>query len=249
MIEMMITSPSRQETEYLCGCSREAAGRCGDERLQISKYVSCGELHRALDSEEGADLAYMDVTAQGVLEETERFRDKNKDAYLVLIAGLHMSPITYMRPGIRAEALILKPFDEAQAKAAVEEAFSELMKRRSSPDKSRMFVIDNQDGRVLVDYDSILFFESRSKKIYLCTGTKEYGFYGTMDQLQGELEQWFVRCHRGFLVNRKKIEKIAFARNIVVLADGSEIPVSRTFRAAMKRLGEGGEDERTEQDG
>lgn len=241
MITMLISGPSYTETEYICRCSRDEAGRCCDEKLEIIKCAE-GELCRPALSGVCADLAYLDITENGALEEAERFREKNKNTYLVLIAGSDLSPVTYMRPGIRAEALILKPINAEQTKAVVREAFGELMKRRSRPDQRRVFVIDNQEGRVLIEYDSILFFEARSKKIYLCTGMKEYGFYGTMDQLQEKLEKWFVRCHRGFLVNRKKIEKIVFARNMIVLEDGSEIPVSRSFRGVLKEMGKGDRD-------
>lgn len=241
MITMLISSSSYAETEYICRCSKAEAGRRCDEKLKIIKCAE-GELCRTALSGVCTDLAYLDITENGALEEAERFRKKNKNTYLVLIAGLDLSPVTYMRPGIRAEALILKPVNAEQAKAVVREAFGELMKRRSRPDQRRVFVIDNQEGRVLIEYDSILFFESRSKKIYLCTGMKEYGFYGTLDQLQEKLKKWFVRCHRGFLVNREKIEKIVFARNMIVLEDGSEIPVSRSFRGVLKEMGKGDRD-------
>ena len=93
-----------------------------------------------------------------------------------------------------------------------------------------------QDGRILIEYDAISFFEARNKKIYLNTGIKEYGFYDTMEHLEKELGDPFIRCHRSFLVNRGKIEKTVLAKNMLTLKDGYEIPVSRTYRTAMRNL-------------
>ena len=99
-----------------------------------------------------------------------------------------------------------------------------------------MFVVDNQEGRVLIEYSAIYFFEARNKKIYLNTGAREYGFYSTIEQLQEELGEQFIRCHRGFLVNQKKIERVVFAKNLIVLTDGYEIPVSRTYKSILKEF-------------
>ena len=68
------------------------------------------------------------------------------------------------------------------------------------------------------------------------TGAREYGFYSTIEQLQEELGEQFIRCHRGFLVNQKKVERVVFAKNLIVLTDGYEIPVSRTYKSILKEF-------------
>ena len=153
-----------------------------------------------------------------------------------MIASLKISPVTYMKPSIRAESLILKPFQSQQVDMAVKEAIQEVLKKYQNPDIDKVFVVDNQEGRVLIEYSAIYFFEARNKKIYLNTGAREYGFYSTIEQLQEELGEQFIRCHRGFLVNQKKIERGVFAKNLIVLTDGYEIPVSRTYKSILKEF-------------
>ena len=126
---------------------------------------------------------------------------------------------------------------EEYAGLSKSELFSELLRRYQKPDREKMFVLDNQDGRILIEYDAICFFEARNKKIYLNTGKEEYGFYGTIEQLEQELGERFLRCHRSFLVNRGKIERTVLSRNLLLLEGGFEIPVSRTYRPMMRQLG------------
>lgn len=50
------------------------------------------------------------------------------------------------------------------------------------------------------------------------------------------IREQFIRCHRGFLVNQKKIERVIFSKNLILLADGYEIPVSRTYKSILKEF-------------
>lgn len=236
MIAMLISSAEEKEAGYLCVCCRDITGKLSDETLEIHRCPTPVDLKRLIDSREQIDLACIDITVPDALALAEFFRSGNGSAYLILIASLEISPVTYMRPGIRAESLILKPFQEEQTRSALVEAFREILRRYEKPDRSKVFVIDNQDGRILIEYDAISFFEARNKKIYLNTGIKEYGFYDTMEHLEKELGDPFIRCHRSFLVNRGKIEKTVLAKNMLTLKDGYEIPVSRTYRTAMRNL-------------
>ena len=233
---MLISSMSEKETGYICVRAKDMMGSMRDEMLEIHKCQTIEMLKKIVDSGEKADLACIDITIPEALELTKLFRSKNETAYIILIASLKISPVTYMKPSIRAESLILKPFQSQQVDMAVKEAIQEVLKKYQNPDIDKVFVVDNQEGRVLIEYSAIYFFEARNKKIYLNTGAREYGFYSTIEQLQEELGEQFIRCHRGFLVNQKKIERVVFAKNLLILTDGYEIPVSRTYKSILKEF-------------
>lgn len=226
MIGMLISSMSEKETGYICVRAKDMMGSMSDEMLEIHKCQTIEMLKKIVDSGEKADLACIDITIPEALELTKLFRSKNETAYIILIASLKISPVTYMKPSIRAESLILKPFQSQQVDMAVKEAIQEVLKKYQNPDIDKVFVVDNQEGRVLIEYSAI----------YLNTGAREYGFYSTIEQLQEELGEQFIRCHRGFLVNQKKIERVVFAKNLLILTDGYEIPVSRTYKSILKEF-------------
>lgn len=236
MIAMMISEMSEKETGYLCVIAKEVTGSLSDEFLMIHKCPTIEVVKELLVSDEKIELACIDITVPKALELAEMFRSENQTSYIILIASLKISPVTYMRPSIHAESLILKPFKEQAVKDRFFEAFQEILKKYKNPEKEKVFVIDNQEGRLLLEYSTISFFEARNKKIYLNTGVHEYGFYSTIELLEKELGEQFIRCHRSFLVNRSKIDKILVSKNQLFLTDGYEIPVSRTYKSVLRKL-------------
>lgn len=236
MIAMLIACLEEKEREYVCVYSKEITGKLCDERLEICRCQGVQELRRVIREHERADIACIDITIPEALGLTELFRSENGSAYLILVAGLDISPVKYMKPSVHAESLILKPFQREQVNTALTTAFQTLVKRHAGPDREKVFVVDNQDGRLLIEYSAIRFFEARNKKIFLNAGTKEYGFYGTMEHLEKELGGQFIRCHRSFLINRDQIERVVFPKNLIILREGYEIPVSRTYRPVLRKM-------------
>ena len=128
---------------------------------------------------------------------------------------------------------MIKPLSRAQVEEVLDEAIHSYSDRFLGTAESS-FVLESQGSRELIDYSRIFYFESRDKKIYLNTSVSEYGFYDTLDQLENRLEQRFLRVHRSFLVNRSKIRKVRLSDNQMFLEDNVVIPVSRTYKKAIR---------------
>ena len=151
----------------------------------------------------------------------------------MLIADVQTSPVTYMKPTILASALLLKPLKEAMVQQTVEEVFRCCIQENSDDE---VFIVEAKEEKYRIPYSEILYFESRSKKIYACTANDEYGFYDTMDRLEEECMEHFVRCHRSFIVNRDKVDKVRLSQNYLTLQGGLEIPLSRSYKSVIKEL-------------
>ena len=208
---MLISEIPDHERKNIVALARDRAAFYTDENWLWLECGSREELLRLDRENPGIDLYCLDLTIPGTLEAAKRFRASSSDAYIILVATASISPLTYMRPSISAESLMIKPLSRAQ----VEE-------------------VESQGSRELIDYSRIFYFESRDKKIYLNTSVSEYGFYDTLDQLENRLEQRFLRVHRSFLVNRSKIRKVRLSDNQMFLEDNVVIPVSRTYKKAIR---------------
>ena len=77
-------------------------------------------------------------------------------------------------------------------------------------------------------------FEAQGRKVALRTKAQEISFYSSFEQLAGQLPEWFLRCHRGYIVNMKKARNVSFAESVIELTDGSSVPLSRTYRDPMR---------------
>lgn len=214
--------------------TRELAAKWTEEKWEITQCQMLSELKDIVCNQKKTDIACVDITIEGALELVKELRKNSMQVYIILIANTKMSPLTYMRPSVGAESLMLKPLSEKQIQTVMEEAVRAYTERFYHADEEKLFVLENKNGRELIPYEQICFFESREKKIYLNTEMEEYGFAGTLDVLEEQLQRSFLRCHRSFLVNRKKISRIHLAQNCLCLESGFEIPVSRTCKTAVK---------------
>ncbi|MBR2675262.1 MAG: LytTR family transcriptional regulator DNA-binding domain-containing protein [Mogibacterium sp.] len=192
------------------------------------------ELKSSLKESDKIDMICLDLTMDGSLEIAEKLRSDYASSYITLIADDKISPVKYIRPSIRAESLMIKPLSSKQIDEVMKEAVVSYMKRLEAPEDRRVFVAESKGNRNLISYDRILFFESREKKVFLSTEMEEYGFYDTLDELEKKMDDTFMRCHRSYIVNKTKIKTVELSAGRVILDDGTEIPLSRSYKKEIK---------------
>jgi len=239
----MITSISynklKDESVELNKIIKELAAKLTDEQWNIQGVQKQEELLKLLEDKPLMDIMLYDVTRTGDIELLENVRKDYKLAFIMLLADATVSPMKYMKPGISAQSLLLRPFTSEQAMDSLLELISGYVKTFHSPvaDNTAMFVVESKDeGRICVPYDQIYYFEAMEKKVYVCTGVDEYGFYDTLDGLMDTLPEGFKRCHRSFIVNEDKILKVALSKNTIYLEDEYEVPLSRSYKPDFKEM-------------
>jgi DNA-binding LytR/AlgR family response regulator len=82
----------------------------------------------------------------------------------------------------------------------------------------------------------IFFFEAQGRKAVIKTKAQEISFYANFSELTDRLPEWFIRTHKGFIVNQKRIKSVNFTDMLLILTDGSTVPISRTYRTALKEV-------------
>lgn len=234
MIVMVISYGAERERRYIVRYSRDIAGRFTEEKWNMIQCASVKDLEDIVRKRVPADMICVDITAEGALELVMELREMAPAAYIILIASPDISPLVYMRPAVGAQSLMLKPLSERQIQDVLSEAIRTYARRFYQADGSDVFVIENSGGRSLIDYGRIWFFEARDKRVYLNTVSEEYAFYDTLDNLEERLQKKFLRCHRSFLVNKEKITEVFLSQSRIVLEDGFEIPLSRTYKPAVR---------------
>lgn len=234
MVEMMIFSVRQEEIRTVYNTSKNLAAFLTEESWEFHCVKNNEELRKFVCTNPMLDLICMDISDEDGFLAVRKLRKKNQHAYIILIASPKTSPASYMRPDIMAGSLMLRPLSKAQVQEVLEEAFQEFTTRFQKSDDIGQFVIDNREGKWLVDYEQINYFEAREKKIFLNTDAREISFYDTMENLEKRLPGFFIRCHRSFFINGKKIQKLQLGQNLVFLEQGWEIPVSRSYKAVLK---------------
>lgn len=226
MIHMLIVDREKTEAELLQKEAHRQAALLTDDRWEIRQMEEWqGEGEAILD------IAYLDVTSEQGLSTAEQVRKNWKSVYMVLIISEKLSPLKYLRPTIMAASVLLRPFQKAQAGESIREAISFLPSGKTDKE---VLILADRDGKVRLYCRDILYFEARAKKIYAALATEEYGFYDSMENLKERLPSYFIRCHRGYMVNLYHLKRYQSTAGICVLSTEAEIPVSRSYRQDMK---------------
>ena len=103
-------------------------------------------------------------------------------------------------------------------------------------DDGSVFPVKSGAETRLLRTGDIYFFEAQGRKIALRTKAQELSFYSNFEQLLEQLPDWFLRCHRSYIVNTRKVRSVSFAENIIAMDDGSSVPFSRTYRDAVRAV-------------
>ena len=66
---------------------------------------------------------------------------------------------------------------------------------------------------------------------------KKVEFYGTLSAIEKLYDEFLIRCHSGYLVNKQKIAEVNYTKNYMKVFDSDEkIPISRKYRPDVKRF-------------
>ena len=236
MISFLMFSLQGKELIGLKRVTIDVSAKLTEEDLHIFDFNDNRKLFDFIDSTPVIDISCIDITKPDAITAAENLRKLNKNMYITLIADLNVSPAKYIRPSIMAGSIMLRPLSKENMQRVLCESLGEYLRKFSAED-SECFIIDSREGKQLVPFEQITYFESREKKIFLNTPSREYSFYGTLESIESKIGDRFIRCHRSFIVAKARIIKIMLSKNMVILDDNSEIPLSRSYKKSLKELG------------
>jgi two-component system LytT family response regulator len=131
---------------------------------------------------------------------------------------------------VAAVDYLLKPFDSERFNQAIDRAKT----RKPRELASAFFTVRKRDRTILVAVKDVDWIEAEGKYVRVHVRDQSHLVRDAMAAVEARLEQrHFIRIHRRIIVNLRRIAEL---RNdsTVVLLDGTELVMSRRFRAAVK---------------
>ncbi len=233
MVSMMVYDPRAEELELMKRLIRQAAAVLTEEKWQMEFFAAREQVASFLKDRPLLDLACYDVSYKGSIDDLERIRRDYQKLQLLIIADASMSPMEYIRPTILASSLLIRPISQEQAKEQLMELVEQF--RDQTPNgQEESLVIETREDRTYVPLAQIYYFEAREKRIYVRLKKQELAFYETMEHLTERLPDYFVRCHRSFIVNRQRIRRVMLSKSLIELEQGIQLPLSRSYKPAFK---------------
>lgn len=233
---VMALDGDRTEAAVLKKTLSDVIAGLSDEYWDTRFFSVLEEGRNYLREEPLIDFACCDVTIKGVTQLLPELRRSYEEMGMMLIADEMTSPMEYLKPGIRADSLLIRPYDTRTLNDTLHDFISEGLSRKNSDNGQGSFTMETKEGKTFFPYENIYYFEAREKKVFIRLLNEEYGFYSTMDELEGILPEKFRRCHRSYIVNVEKINRIFLSQNLIELVKDFTVPLSRSYRQSFKGL-------------
>lgn len=180
-----------------------------------------------------ADILICDVTKKGAIQALKKAREKHAEALIIPVADQTILPSEYVSPEILPFTLLWKPLSDKGLQDTILFILTHLYAEKGISPEKKFELVTKQETRY-IPYKDILYFEAREKKIYLRLQHQEICFYDTLGNLQRNLPEEFVRCHKSYIINSLYIARVEWSEQMIYLGDKTTIPLSRTYRSCIK---------------
>ena len=143
---------------------------------------------------------------------------------------------------------LLKPFRNKRFYEALENAKSYInLKRNADLGKKLVSVVQGHDsehpknitlnGNISVDFDDVIYISTEGNYIKVYKEQNDFLLVRkTMNEVESELGNQFLRIHRSLLVNTYFVQQINYIGNnefIIMCASGIELKSSRSYKAKI----------------
>ena len=173
----------------------------------------------------GFDIIFFDIQMEGMggIEAARILRQSGVDAVVIFITGIR--EYVFEAFDVSAFHYLLKPIEEQKFMEVLGRAAEEARKRKGQ--KERQIFIRAKNQGYTLNLNSILYIESRGKKVEIHTTDMEdiIETYAGMEELEVQLGDGFYRCHRGYLVNMAHIVK--YGIDSIFLSNGEKVYLTR----------------------
>ena len=236
MVSLMAFCKDMKELMKLKKTSKECAANVSNDKWVMEFYNRIDEVTRKVMDGELMDIVCFDLGEDEGISYARYLRRCYEKAYMILMADKDMSPMDYIRPDIMPSGLIVSPATQSDMKKVFMNVFETYMDNIRKKGEEKIYVVSNMEGLTRIPYSKIQYIESRNKRVYIRYDNKEIGFCSTMDKLEEELGDEFIRTHRSFLVRRENIRKVYLTKQIIVMRDDLVVPISRKYKPNLKEF-------------
>lgn len=195
---------------------------------EIEIFTRSDSLISHLENKESKiDLLFMDIVLDddNGIEIASRIAENHPDILTVFITAFAEKFSEEIFLKIKPYGYIHKPIKDDVLHHYLNSAKHDIeMKARTLSVKIGLESID-------VSFSKIVYMESekRLSHIYVNGCEKPYDTYAKLDDIQNNLDNGFIRCHKSYIVNVNHIKSIE--KDCFILKDGKGIPISKAMHS------------------
>lgn len=237
MVSVLIFCHDKREGDFFGKLCRECLKLIEKESLYTLIMSDLDYTEKELKRINPPELIIVEVARADDIERAKHMRALFINARLLLLSNLQVSPEYYVVPEISPDMLLMKPYVYLKAVQIVHKLLLSYYKDRERMQKEKKLLEIQAGGEVqYFNYEEIHYIEAREKKIVVHINESEFSFYNSLQKLEKYLPEYFIRCHRSYIVNFMFIKKVNLARGIFYLNEKTVIPISKKYKARLEKI-------------
>lgn len=204
----------------------------------ISGMASSFETAIELVDKNETDLFLLDITLKGTksgIDVAKYINGHSAKPFIFLTANSDKHTIDLAKD-VSPAAYLMKPFSRVDLYSAIEIAAHNFNNRVTPVNDNNFIFIKHADNYMKVFYSDIIFIES--EHIYIFIHTKNEIKFILRKTLSGFLDtmlpSYFIRIHRGFIINLNHIKAVNPTH--VIMNNGVTLPLGRVYKENLFSL-------------
>ncbi len=186
---------------------------------EVHSFPSAEAFLFAYEDDKAYDILLLDVEMRSItgIELAKRIRRENEAVQIIFITGY----ADYISEGYEVDALhyLMKPVSSEKLCTVLDKATYNL-------DKAEKHIRITYDRQMdFVPLSQITHIEAQKQYVLIQTLTKTYRMKCSLSDMETQLDEYFYKCQRSFIVNLRYVTRIS--GDHVTLKTGTDVPISR----------------------
>lgn len=202
------------------------------------------ELLECLDRKSGQGIYFLDVELKGAsmngFQLGKEIRKRDGGGFLIYVTAFPDLAFETFRYHLEALDYICKQNPERMYTdlSRCLDTVTERMSKMQNP-RQEYFTLKTPEMIRHIPLGDILYFatSSRTHRIELHAENELFDFSGSIQELEKDLGEGFIRVHRAYLVHGEQIDWIDVHNRELVLKNGERCPFSRRMRQELLKRG------------
>lgn len=212
------------DKKFLDHVSKKVADILSTEKFSLDCFSNYETLIEEITSNNIPDILLMDIIIKNKKITGIDIIKKISDYSIEII---YMSGMTKYCTDVyetNHTYFITKPISDKDLEKALKKATKNI--------NSKKLIVKDKSSIYNLEPGNIIFIESDRRKIKINLSDKVISVYGTIKDISSQLPNYFVCCHKSFLVNLEKVESLN--NNEFILSNNRRIPISQSKRSLIK---------------
>ena len=168
------------------------------------------------------DVVILDIDLSSSIsgiELAKQIRERDKNVYIIfLTAHFEYSMLAYK---VKTFDFLVKPITYTNFEDTVKRLYEDIYENKNC-------FVRLGASKQYIRADDILYIEKNKAKAIVYTQNSNFQIYGTFEEIKSCLPDYFVRCHKSFIINTNCISKINKHSNLVTIGN-AEVSYSEKY--------------------